>query len=51
MAARFGVSLPVVDSMLAEYAQLMDQGYGDEDISATHRLKLALFEDAAKHKA
>ena len=51
MAARFGVSLPVVDSMLAEYAVLMEQGYGDEDISATHRLKQALFEDAAKHKA
>lgn len=50
MAARFGVSLPVVDSMLAEYAELMEQGYGDEDISATHRLKQALFEDAAKHK-
>jgi 3-hydroxyisobutyrate dehydrogenase len=43
MAARFGVSLPVVDSMLDEYAQLMAQGYGDEDISATHRLKQALF--------
>jgi hypothetical protein len=26
----------------------MAQGFGDEDISATHRLKLALFEDAAK---
>lgn len=51
MAASFGVSLPVVDSMLAEYALLMDQGYGDEDISATHRLKQALFEDAAKNKA
>ena len=51
MAARFGVSLPVVDSMLAEYAELMEQGYGDEDISATHRLKQALFEDAAKPKA
>ena len=51
MAARFGVSLPVVDSMLAEYAELMDQGYGDEDISATHRLKQALFEEAAKRKA
>jgi len=51
MAARFGVSLPVVDSMLAEYAELMEQGYGDEDISATHRLKQALFEDAAKRKA
>jgi 3-hydroxyisobutyrate dehydrogenase len=51
MAARFGVSLPVVDSMLEEYAELMEQGYGDEDISATHRLKQALFEDAAKRKA
>jgi len=48
MAARFGVSLPVVDSMLAEYAELMAQGYGDEDISATHRLKQALFRAAAK---
>jgi 3-hydroxyisobutyrate dehydrogenase len=48
MAARFGVSLPVVDSMLAEYATLMAQGYGDEDISATHRLKQALFADATK---
>jgi 3-hydroxyisobutyrate dehydrogenase len=47
MAARFGVHLPVVDSMLAEYAQLMDQGFGDEDISATHRLKQALFKRAA----
>jgi len=43
MAARFGVSLPVVDSMLAEYDELMAQGFGDEDISATHRLKQALF--------
>jgi 3-hydroxyisobutyrate dehydrogenase len=51
MAARFGVSLPVVDSMLAEYAELMAQGYGDEDISATHRLKQALFREAAKPKA
>lgn len=51
MAARFGVSLPVVDSMLAEYAVLMDQGFGDEDISATHRLKQALFKDAAKPPA
>jgi 3-hydroxyisobutyrate dehydrogenase len=43
MAARFGVSLPVVDSMLAEYAELIAHGFGDEDISATHRLKKALF--------
>src|SRR5688572_445591 len=47
MAARFGVSLPVVDSMLAEYAELMAQGYGDEDISATHRLKQALFKNSS----
>jgi 3-hydroxyisobutyrate dehydrogenase len=43
MAARFGVSLPVVDSMLAEYAELIERGYGDEDISAAHRLKQSLF--------
>jgi 3-hydroxyisobutyrate dehydrogenase len=48
MAARFGVSLPVVDSMLAEYAELIAKGYGDEDISATHRLKQALFDNATR---
>lgn len=48
MAARFGVALPVVDSMLAEYAELIARGYGDEDISATHRLKQALFKEAAR---
>lgn len=47
MAARFGVSLPVVDAMLAEYAELIELGFGDEDISATHRLKKALFKGAA----
>jgi 3-hydroxyisobutyrate dehydrogenase len=47
MAAKLGVSLPVVDSMLAEYAELIAQGYGDEDISATHRLKQALFQGAS----
>jgi 3-hydroxyisobutyrate dehydrogenase len=47
MAARLGVSLPVVDAMLAEYAELIAQGFGDEDISATHRLKRALFDEAA----
>jgi 3-hydroxyisobutyrate dehydrogenase len=51
MAARFGVSLPVVDSMLAEYAELIAQGYGDEDISATHRLKRALFDGEPRHDA
>lgn len=48
MAARFGVQLPVVESMLAEYAELIKLGHGDEDISATHRLKQALFKDAAR---
>jgi 3-hydroxyisobutyrate dehydrogenase len=43
MAARFGVHLPVVDAMLEEYSELIAQGFGDEDISATHRLKQALF--------
>jgi 3-hydroxyisobutyrate dehydrogenase len=46
MAARLGVSLPVVDAMLGEYAELIAQGHGDEDISAVHRLKQALFADA-----
>jgi 3-hydroxyisobutyrate dehydrogenase len=48
MAARFGVHLPVVDAMLAEYAELIRLGYGDEDISASHRLKQALFAGAAR---
>ena len=47
MAARFGVALPVVESMLAEYAELIAQGHGDEDISATHHLKQALFKGTA----
>jgi 3-hydroxyisobutyrate dehydrogenase len=44
MAARFGVALPVVERMLGEYAELVARGYGDEDISATFRLKSELFE-------
>src|SRR5579859_7275844 len=48
MAARFGVSLPVVERMLGEYAELVSRGYGDEDISATFRLKAELFEPAKK---
>jgi 3-hydroxyisobutyrate dehydrogenase len=51
MAARLGVHLPVVDEMLAEYARLIAQGYGDEDISAAHRLKKALFEDAREARS
>jgi 3-hydroxyisobutyrate dehydrogenase len=44
MAARFGVQLPVVERMLGEYAELTARGFGDEDISATYRLKSELFE-------
>lgn len=47
MAAAAGVSLPVVEDMLAEYAALIERGHGDEDISAVHRLKQQLFADAA----
>src|SRR2546423_747220 len=48
MAARFGVTLPVVERMLDEYAELIARGYGDEDISAAFRLKAELFEPAGK---
>jgi len=44
MALRFGVTVPVVERMLGEYAELVARGYGDEDISATFRLKEELFE-------
>jgi 3-hydroxyisobutyrate dehydrogenase len=44
MAARFGVALPLVERMLGEYAELIARGFGDEDISATYRLKSELFE-------
>lgn len=43
MAARFGVALPVVERVLDVYSELMARGYGDEDISATYRLKAELF--------
>lgn len=51
MAARFGVALPVVERMLGEYAELVSRGYGDEDISATYRLKEELFKRAAQPSA
>jgi 3-hydroxyisobutyrate dehydrogenase len=47
MAARFGVTLPVVERMLDEYAELVARGYGDEDISSTYRLKSELFTPGA----
>jgi 3-hydroxyisobutyrate dehydrogenase len=46
MAAQRGAQLPVVESTLEEYARLIAQGFGDEDISAIYRLKTALFPTA-----
>jgi 3-hydroxyisobutyrate dehydrogenase len=43
MAARRGAVLPVVESTLASYEELIALGYADEDISAIYRLKTALF--------
>jgi 3-hydroxyisobutyrate dehydrogenase len=43
MAARHGVQLPVVETTLEHYRQLVAQGHGDEDISTIFRLKDALF--------
>ena len=43
MAAQHGAKLSVVESTLQQYAQLIVQGFGDEDISAIYRLKSALF--------
>lgn len=48
MAARHGVQLPLIEMTLVHYRRLIEQGYGDEDISALFRLKDALFEAAAK---
>jgi 3-hydroxyisobutyrate dehydrogenase len=43
MAAQRGAVLPVVESTLEQYAQLIVQGFGDEDISSIYRLKSKLF--------
>ena len=43
MAALRGAKLPVVESTLHEYARLIEQGFGDEDIASIYRLKSALF--------
>jgi 3-hydroxyisobutyrate dehydrogenase len=43
MAARFGVQLPVIEMTLVHYRRLIEQGFGDEDISTLFRIKDALF--------
>lgn len=44
MAAAHGATLPVVEALLRDYAELMRDGHGDEDISAVHRLTERLFD-------
>ncbi|HWJ36952.1 MAG TPA: NAD(P)-dependent oxidoreductase [Steroidobacteraceae bacterium] len=46
MAARRGAVLPVVESTLHEYQELIARGFGDEDIAAIYRLKSALFPES-----
>jgi len=47
MLAADQVQLPMVEMTLVHYERLMDQGHGDEDISALYRVKRPLFgEDA-----
>ena len=48
MAEELGVALPLVEMTLIHYRRLMEAGFGDEDISALLREKLALFEKSAK---
>jgi 3-hydroxyisobutyrate dehydrogenase len=43
MAARHGATLPVVEATLADYARLLADGHGEEDISTIFRLKVPLF--------
>ena len=39
MAQQSAVACPLIDATLDDYACLMEQGFGDEDISALYRLK------------
>lgn len=39
MAEQPGIRIPLTDTAVENYEQLMAQGYGDEDISAMYRLK------------
>jgi 3-hydroxyisobutyrate dehydrogenase len=46
MAASHGVQLPVIEMTLLHYRRLIEQGFGDEDISSLFRLKAAMFNSA-----
>ncbi len=39
MAAQKHITIPLTEQTIADYSQLMAQGFGDEDISALYRLK------------
>lgn len=43
LAAELGVALPIVEMTRKHYARLIDEGHGDDDISALFRSKQALF--------
>ncbi len=44
MLSRFGVQMPIVEMSLVHYERLMEQGFGDEDISALFRVKQDMFD-------
>lgn len=48
MAARHGARLPVVETTLADYAQLLADGHGEEDISTIFHLKAPLFDRSSR---
>jgi 3-hydroxyisobutyrate dehydrogenase len=48
MAAELGVALPVVEMTLHHYQRLMQEGHGEEDISALYRLKREMFDKGNK---
>jgi len=43
MARQHGAQLPLIEMTLIQYRRLIEQGHGEEDISALFRLKTALF--------
>jgi 3-hydroxyisobutyrate dehydrogenase len=43
MAEQLGAQLPLVEMTLVHYRRLIDEGFGDEDISALYRQKQRLF--------
>ena len=50
MAALRGATLPVVESVRAQYTQLMAEGFADEDISAIYRLTAKLYPEPPESK-